>query len=70
MMTVRTTSVRTEVSALTPSTDTPASVQRDTGEVHTTPAEKSHTSYIIIRGHEFQWRNYLEYHFHIGVVRV
>lgn len=34
MTTVKKTSVRTEVSALTPSTDTPASVQRDTGKEH------------------------------------
>ena len=35
MTTVKRTSVRTEVSALTRSTGTPASVQRDTGEIHT-----------------------------------
>lgn len=34
MMIVKKTSVRTEVSASMPSMDTPASVQRDTGEVH------------------------------------
>ena len=70
MTTVRRTSVRTEVSALMPSTDTPASVQRDTGEEHTTPAGKSHTSYITMCDHEFQGRNYLKYHSHIGAVRV
>lgn len=32
MTTVKRTSVRTEVNALMPSTDTPVSVQRDTGE--------------------------------------